>query len=136
MVNVNSNRLLKIEKIRYYLKWFIRQKERSHLMQTIPQLPIALPKNEIVEFCQRHYIRKLSLFGSVLREDFTPKSDIDFLVEFLPQAKVTYFDLAQMARELSGMLDGRQIDLRTPAELSTYFRQDVLETAVMLYVQD
>jgi len=105
-------------------------------MQIVQQLPIALSKEEVIAFCQRHHIRKLLLFGSVLREDFTPESDIDFLVEFLPRAKVTYFDLAGMERELSEMLDGRQIDLRTPAELSPYFRQDVLETAVMLYVQD
>ncbi len=105
-------------------------------MQTIEQLPIKLPKDKIVEFCWRHQIRKLSLFGSVLREDFTPESDIDFLVEFLSGAEITYFDLAQMERELSEMLDGRQIDLRTPAELSSYFRQEVLETAVVQYVQD
>ena len=105
-------------------------------MQTIEQLPIKLPKDKIVAFCQRHQIRKLSLFGSVLREDFTPESDIDFLVEFLSGAEITYFDLAQMERELSEMLDGRQIDLRTPAELSSYFRQEVLETAVVQYVQD
>ena len=72
----------------------------------------------------------------MLREDFTPESDIDFLVEFLSEAKITYFDLAQMERELSAMLDGRGIDLRTPAELSPYFRQEVIETAVVQYVQD
>jgi predicted nucleotidyltransferase len=105
-------------------------------MQTVEQLPIELPKDKVVDFCRRHHIYKLSLFGSVLREDFTPESDIDFLVEFLPGTKVTYFDLAQMERELSQMLDGRQIDLRTPAELSPYFRQEVIETAVVQYVQD
>jgi predicted nucleotidyltransferase len=105
-------------------------------MQTVEQLPIALPKDKVAAFCRRHHIRKLLLFGSVLGEDFTPESDIDFLVEFLSGAKVTYFDLAQMERELSEMLDGRQIDLRTPAELSPYFRQEVLETAVVQYVQD
>ncbi len=105
-------------------------------MQTVEQLPIELPKDKVVAFCRRHHIHKLSLFGSVLREDFTPESDIDFLVEFLPEAKVTYFDLAQMERALSEILDGRQIDLRTPAELSPYFRQEVLATAIVQYVQD
>ncbi len=105
-------------------------------MRTLEQLPIELPKDKVVAFCRLHHIHKLSLFGSVLREDFTPESDIDFLVEFLPEAKVTYFDLAQMERELSQMLDGRQIDLRTPAELSPYFRDRVLSTAVVQYVQD
>ena len=105
-------------------------------MQTVEHLPIKLPKDKVVAFCQRHNVRKLSLFGSVLREDFTPESDIDFLVEFLSGAEITYFDLAQMERELSEILDSRQIDLRTPAELSPYFRQEVLETAVVQYVQD
>ena len=105
-------------------------------MQTVEQLPIKIPKDKIDAFCRRYNIRKLSLFGSVLREDFTPESDIDFLVEFLSDAKITYFDLAQMERELSEMLNGRQIDLRTLAELSPYFRQEVLETAVVQYVQD
>lgn len=105
-------------------------------MQTVGQLPIELPKDKVVAFCRRHHIHKLSLFGSVLREDFTPESDIDFLVEFLSGTKVTYFDLAQMERELSQMLDGRKIDLRTPAELSPYFRDRVLATAVVQYVQD
>lgn len=105
-------------------------------MQTVGQLPIELPKDKVVAFCRRHHIYKLSLFGSVLREDFTPESDIDFLVEFLSGTKVTYFDLAQMERELSQMLDGRKIDLRTPAELSPYFRDRVLATAVVQYVED
>ena len=105
-------------------------------MKTVEQLLIKIPKEKIDAFCRRYNIRKLSLFGSMLREDFTPESDIDFLVEFLSGAKITYFDLAQMERELSEMLDDRQIDLRTPAELSPYFRQEVLETALVQYVQD
>ncbi len=116
--------------------WAETQREGENSVQTVEQLPIKLPKDKVVAFCQRYRIRKLSLFGSVLREDFTPESDIDFLVEFLSGAGITYFELAQMERELSEMLDGRQIDLRTPAELSPYFRQEVLETAVLQYVQD
>ena len=106
------------------------------MIQTVKQLPIKLPKEQVAAFCRQHQILKLSLFGSVLREDFTPESDIDFLVEFLPEAKITYFDLARMERELSQILNGRKIDLRTIAELSPYFRQEVLATAVVQYVQD
>ncbi|MEO0835760.1 MAG: nucleotidyltransferase domain-containing protein [Cyanobacteria bacterium J06642_3] len=105
-------------------------------MPTVKKLPIELPKDKVANFCRRHHIQKLSLFGSVLREDFTSESDIDFLVEFLSEAKVTYFDLAQMERELSQMLNVRKIDLRTPAELSPYFRQEVLKTAMVQYAQD
>lgn len=80
-------------------------------------LPIAIPKEKLAEFCQQNHIRKLSLFGSVLRDDFTPESDVDFLVEFLPDVRVTYFDLVRMERELSGILNGKKVDLRTPRSL-------------------
>ena len=99
-------------------------------------LPIQIPQPQLTEFCQRHHIRKLALFGSVLRDDFTPESDVDFLVEFEPEARVTFLDLAGMEYELSEMLDGRKADLRTPAELSRFFRQEVLDTALVQYVKD
>lgn len=99
-------------------------------------LPITIPKEKLAEFCQQNHIRKLSLFGSVLRDDFTSESDVDFLVEFLPDARVTYFDLVRMERELSGILNGKKVDLRTPAELSRYFRQEVLDTALVQYDQN
>lgn len=99
-------------------------------------LPIVIQKDKLAEFCQRNHIRKLSLFGSVLRDDFADQSDVDFLVEFLPGSRTTYFDLARMERELSELVQGRKIDLRTPAELSKYFRQEVLDTALVQYVQD
>lgn len=98
-------------------------------------LPIAIPKEKLVEFCQRHHIRKLSLFGSVLRDDFTDKSDVDFLVEFEPGTRVTFLDLAGMEHELTEMIQ-RKADLRTPNELSRYFRQEVLDLAVVQYVKD
>lgn len=60
------------------------------------QSAIAMPAEAIADFCRRHQILRLSLFGSVLREDFTPASDVDFLVEFLPGTRVTYLDLAGM----------------------------------------
>lgn len=96
-------------------------------------LPIEIPKEEIAEFCQRHHIRKLSLFGSVLRDDFRPESDIDFLVEFEPEKTPGFFKLASMEMELSEMLEGRKIDLRTYNELSVYFRDRVMAEAVVQY---
>lgn len=98
----------------------------------LSNLPLDLPHDKIVEFCQRHHIRKLSLFGSVLRDDFGPDSDIDFLVEFEPKSVVGFLGLAKMELELSKILS-RKVDLRTPAELSHYFRQKVLDTAKVLY---
>ncbi|NEP28234.1 nucleotidyltransferase domain-containing protein, partial [Moorena sp. SIO3I6] len=65
-------------------------------MSESPVLPIKIPKEEIEQFCQRHHIRKLSLFGSVLRDDFTPESDVDFLVEFEPGKTPGFFRLASM----------------------------------------
>ncbi|NEQ33182.1 MAG: nucleotidyltransferase, partial [Leptolyngbya sp. SIO4C5] len=67
-------------------------------------LPVEISKTEIANFCQRHRIAKLSIFGSVLREDFSPESDIDFLVEFQPQTKVSYLDIAGMEEELTAIV--------------------------------
>lgn len=96
---------------------------------------VFLPREELTFFCQRYPIRKLSLFGSILREDFTENSDIDFLVEFLPDAKIGYFELVRMEDELTNLL-GRKVDLRTPKELSPHFRQGVIDEAVTQYVKD
>ncbi|MEI6428199.1 MAG: nucleotidyltransferase family protein [Pseudanabaena sp. ELA607] len=101
----------------------------------IQQLPVSIPKETIAKFCQRHHIRKLSLFGSVLRNDFTDKSDVDFLVDFDPKHIPGYFRLTGMELELSEII-GRKADLRTPNELSHYFRQQVLQEALVQYVQD
>ncbi len=93
---------------------------------------ITLPKDKIEDFCRRHHIRKLSLFGSVLRGDFRPDSDVDMLVEFEPGYSVGLIRLAGMEIELSNII-GRKVDLRTPAELSRYFRQKVLDMAEVQY---
>ncbi len=98
-------------------------------------LPIQIPQDKLAAFCQRHHIHKLALFGSVLRDDFTAESDVDFLVEFVPGSRITYLDLAGMEIELTEMV-GRKADLRTAQELSRYFRQEVLESAVVQYVQN
>ncbi|HEV8714238.1 MAG TPA: nucleotidyltransferase family protein [Candidatus Binatia bacterium] len=95
---------------------------------------IFIDRGKITTFCQRHRIRKLALFGSVLRDDFRPDSDVDVLVEFEPGHAVGLIRLAGMELELSELL-GRKVDLRTPADLSRYFRQEVLESAEVQYAQ-
>jgi len=91
-----------------------------------------VPQAEIAAFCRRNAIRKLALFGSVLRDDFTPDSDVDVLVEFEPghTPGLAFF---RMQRELSAIL-GRKADLNTAKDLSPYFRQQVLDEAEVLYV--
>ena len=93
---------------------------------------IDIPREKLAEFCRRHRIRKLALFGSVLRDDFGPESDIDLLVEFEDNARVGLISLSPMELELGGLL-GRKVDLRTPADLSRYFRDEVLRTAEIQY---
>ncbi len=95
---------------------------------------ITIPRDELVAFCQRHHIRQLSLFGSVLRNDFHTDSDIDMLVEFEQGQRVGLIRLSGIELELSQLL-GRKVDLRTPADLSRYFRQTVLSTAQVVYAQ-
>ena len=93
---------------------------------------IAINRNRIADFCRRHHIQKLSLFGSVLRDDFRPDSDVDVLVEFEPEHVPGLIRLAGLERELSEIL-GRRADLRTPGDLSRYFRQEVLDEAEVQY---
>ncbi|MDI6775692.1 MAG: nucleotidyltransferase family protein [Syntrophales bacterium] len=94
---------------------------------------IGLPEDKIASFCKKHHIRKLSIFGSVLRDDFGPGSDIDILVEFEPGKAPSFFRLFDMEEELSTMMGGRKVDLRTPEDLSRYFRDKVLAAAVVQY---
>ncbi len=96
-------------------------------------LRIDIPHEAVAEFCQRNGIRRLALFGSVLRNDFTPDSDVDFLVEYAPEATVGLFDLVGMELELSEIL-GRKADLNTAGCLSLYFVDEVLREAVPIYV--
>lgn len=96
-------------------------------------LPININLDRIKQFCQHNHIRKLSLFGSVLREDFTEQSDVDVLVEFKPQ-KTPGLAIITMQDELSSIIN-RQIDLRTPTDLSRYFREDVMNSAMVIYEQ-
>jgi len=96
---------------------------------------ISIPKDKIEDFCLRNHIVKLSLFGSVLRDDFTPGSDVDVLVEFEPTARVGFFELYDIEQELSSLLGGRKIDINTPQGLSKYFRDKVMTTAEAQYVR-
>jgi predicted nucleotidyltransferase len=93
---------------------------------------ITVPKEEIEAFCRHNRIRKLALFGSVLRDDFGPDSDVDVLVEFEPGTRVglRFFALEQELFELLG----QKVDLNTPGFLSKYFRDQVLAEAEALYV--
>ncbi len=93
---------------------------------------IEIPTERIAEFCQRNRVRRLALFGSVIRDDFTPQSDVDVLVEFEP-GYAAGFVFFQMRRELTTML-GREVDMHTAASLSPYFRQEVLDEAEEVYV--
>jgi predicted nucleotidyltransferase len=88
----------------------------------------------INDFCRKHHIERLAFFGSVLRADFNPTSDIDVLVEFEPDHMPGLLGIALMEQELSTLL-GRQVDLRTPEDLSRYFRHDVLKEAEIQYAK-
>lgn len=96
---------------------------------------VTVSRNTLAAFCQEHGIARLSIFGSALREDFGPESDIDVLVEFEPDRTPGLLGVAGMELELSELFGGRKVDLRTPEDLSRYFRQDVLDTAEVQYVQ-
>ena len=94
-------------------------------------LPLPIDRAKLAEFCRKHHVRKLAFFGSVLREDFRPDSDIDMLVEFEPE-HVPGLAFFAMEAELSAML-GRRVDLNTPQFLSPYFRAKVEAEAEVQY---
>ena len=95
---------------------------------------LNLDEADVKRFCQRHHIRRLALFGSQLKGTAKPDSDIDLLVEFEPDARTTLLDMAQIEIELSQALGGRKVDVRTPQDLSQYFRDEVVRTAQVQYV--
>ena len=96
-----------------------------------PQIPID--RDAVTAFCRRHHIKRLALFGSVLRDDFRPDSDVDVLVEFQP-GHVPGLDFVTIERELSGLLQGRRVDMVTPKFLNPRIRDQVLTGAEPLYV--
>lgn len=101
---------------------------------TVQPLPVSVPQAEIDDFCRRHHVRRLALFGSVLRDDFRPDSDIDVLIEFEP-GHAPGFAFFALEAELKQVL-GREIDLNTPEDLSRYFREQVVSTAECLYAKE
>lgn len=95
----------------------------------------TIPRDLVGEFCHKHRIRKLSVFGSYLREDFSSESDIDVLVEFDPDHIPGLLRVAAMERELSDLSGGRKIDLRTARDLSRHFRDQVVDSAEVQYAE-
>lgn len=97
------------------------------------RLPIA--PSTLATFCEANGIRKLSLFGSQLHGTARHDSDVDLLVEFYPDRIPGLFKIVEMEFELSNMLGGKRVDLRTPEDLSRYFRQTVIQEAAEQYAQ-
>ena len=96
---------------------------------------ISVDREKVAAFCREHRIRRLSLFGSVLHEDFGADSDVDVLVEFDPGHTPGMLGMVRLERNLALILGGRKIDLRTPEDLSRYFRHEVLRAAEVQYAQ-
>jgi len=91
--------------------------------------------NDIVTFCNRNHIKKLAVFGSALGGELKQESDIDILVEFNEEYIPSFLKLFDMEEELSTLFNGLKVDLRTPKELSRYFRSEVMENAEVLHVE-
>ena len=96
---------------------------------------LSVSKDRIASFCRERGIRRLAFFGSVLRPDFRPDSDVDVLVEFEPDRIPGLLGIARMEREFSALIGNRRVDLRTAEDLSPYFRQAVLAEAEVQYAQ-
>lgn len=96
---------------------------------------LSLGREQLAAFCRRHHIRKLSFFGSVLRRDFRPDSDVDVLVDFEPSAQVGYIAVAAAEMELSQLLGGRAVDLVTTKALHPAIRERVLTDARVEYAE-
>jgi predicted nucleotidyltransferase len=95
---------------------------------------IPLPEKQLADFCRRHHIRRLSLFGSVLRDDFTPESDVDVLVEFEPETHISLLGLVRVEREMGELL-GRKVDLVCREDLDKYIRDEVFAEEETAYVE-
>lgn len=96
---------------------------------------VDLPQDEIRKYCATQPIKRLSVFGSATRNELTPESDIDLLVEYMPDARISYFDMGRHVTDLIAIV-GRQVDLCTPNSISRYFRQDVLDSALPIYAKE
>ena len=96
---------------------------------------LVVDRDRIADFCRRHHIGRLAIFGSALRDDFRPDSDVDVLVEFEPGHVPGFFRLFDMEEELSALFGDRKVDLRTPQDLSRYFRDQVVAQAEVQYAR-
>ena len=103
-------------------------------IKTVTLHGITFDSIALENFCKKNGIKRLALFGSVLKDNFGPESDIDMLVEFMPGEVVGFLRLSRTERALSNLFGGRKVDLRTPGELSRYFRDRVVAEAEELYV--
>lgn len=98
------------------------------------KLSLSINRKKIVSFCKKHHIASLALFGSILTSHFSPKSDVDVLVKFEKKHIPSLFDIVDMEEELSSIV-GRKVDLKTPEDLSRYFRDEVVARAKILYAK-
>ena len=96
---------------------------------------ISIKKDKIAEFCEKHYIQRLAIFGSALRKDFEPESDVDILVDFETGRTPGFFKLFEIEEELSRLFGGQKVDLLTPQDLIRYFRDKVVKGAEVQYVR-
>ena len=96
------------------------------------RMRIHVNREQSAEFCRRHHIRRLAFFGSVLRDDFRPDSDVDVLIEFEPEYRLGLFELMRMQQEFSDLI-GREADFRTPEDLGRYMRNRVVSEAEVQY---
>ena len=103
--------------------------------QTVTHHGIKFNSKILEKFCLKNGIIKLSLYGSVLRDNFSMDSDIDVLVEFMPGEQVTLFNIIDMEEELSEIFGGRKVDLRTREDLSRYFREKVVTEAEVQFAR-
>lgn len=93
---------------------------------------LLIPDEQLADLCRRYHVRELSLFGSVLRDDFRDDSDIDVLVEFEPDARIGFFELARLQRELASVV-GREVDIVPKRGLNPVIRQSVLDSSEVIY---
>jgi uncharacterized protein len=100
------------------------------------RLKLSSSLEVLSSFCKKNGIKKIAVFGSMLRDDYRPDSDVDILAEFDPAHIPTLFDLVEMEQELSRFFSGRKVDLRTPEDLSRYFRHQVVSEAEVLYAAE
>ena len=107
----------------------------DHVSNAVVRERFCVSDDQIAQFCKKHHIHRLALFGSVLRDDFGPDSDIDVLIVFEPAHIPGLITLAGIEHELSELLGGRKVDINTALTLSRYFRDEVLQEAEVMYVQ-